>query len=61
MREITGGLGADYTFEAFGSAATVEMAYEMARKGGTVTVVGIPPDGDVPAIDAVSWCARRRR
>ena len=54
VRDITGGLGADYTFEVFGSARTVEMAYNMARKGGTVTVVGIPPDGDVPSIDAVS-------
>ena len=52
--EITGGLGADYTFEVFGSSETVDMAYNMARKGGTVTVVGIPPDGDIPSIDAVA-------
>ena len=54
VREITGGLGADYTFEVFGSAETIEMSYEMARKGGTITVVGIPPDGDAPSIDAVA-------
>ncbi len=54
VREITGGLGADYTFEVFGSGKTVEMAYNMARKGGTVTIVGIPPDGDDPSIDAVA-------
>ena len=54
VMEITGGLGADYTFEVFGSGETVNMAYNMARKGGTVTVVGIPPDGDIPSIDAVA-------
>ena len=54
VMEITGGLGADYTFEVFGSSETVDMAYNMARKGGTVTVVGIPPDGDIPSIDAVA-------
>ena len=54
VMEITGGLGADYTFEVFGSGETVDMAYNMARKGGTVTVVGIPPDGDIPSIDAVA-------
>ena len=54
VREITGDLGADYTFEVFGSGETVEMAYNMVRKGGTVTVLGIPPDGDMPSIDAVA-------
>ena len=54
VKEITGGLGADYTFEVYGSAETIETAYEMARKGGTVVVVGIAPVGDKPGIDAVS-------
>ena len=54
VNEITGGLGADYTFEVYGSAGTVETAYEMARKGGVVTVVGIAPRGDKAGIDAVS-------
>ncbi len=54
VREITGGLGADYTFEVFGSSETVEMAFEMARKGGTATVVGIVPDGEMPSINPVA-------
>jgi NDMA-dependent alcohol dehydrogenase len=54
VKEITEGRGADYTFEVFGSGDTVEMAFNMARKGGTVTVVGIAPDGDMPSIDAVA-------
>ena len=54
IKEITGGLGADYTFEVFGSGKTVEMAYDSARKGGTVVVVGIAPIGDTANIDASS-------
>ena len=54
VREITGGLGVDYSFEVYGSAETVETAYAMARKGGTVVVVGIAPLGEKAAIDPVS-------
>jgi S-(hydroxymethyl)glutathione dehydrogenase/alcohol dehydrogenase len=54
VKEITGGRGADYTFEVYGSAETVETAYAMARKGGTVVVVGIAPMGETAGINAVS-------
>lgn len=53
VREITDGFGADYTFEVFGSAETVKTAYEMCRKSGTVTVVGIAPMGAEAGINAV--------
>ena len=54
VKEITGGLGADYAFEVYGSAETVEAAYEMARKGGTAVVVGIAPAGERAGINPVS-------
>ena len=54
VKEITGGRGADYAFEVYGSAETVETAYSMVRKGGTTVVVGIAPRGDKASIDAVS-------
>ncbi len=54
IKTITGGLGADYTFEAFGSAETALTAYNAARKGGTVVIVGLAPMGDVAGIDLVS-------
>ena len=54
VKEITDGLGADYTFEVYGSAETVEAAYSMARKGGTVVVVGLAPRGERLGIDPVS-------
>ena len=53
VKELTGGKGADYTFEVFGSADTVKAAYDMAGKSGTVTIVGIAPVGAEAAINAV--------
>ena len=54
VKEITGGVGADYAFEVYGSAETVETSFAMARKGGTVVVVGIAPVGEKAGINAVS-------
>ena len=54
IRELTGGLGADYTFEVFGSAETVEVAFNSCRKGGTVVVVGLAPLSQRAAIDPVA-------
>ncbi|MFJ8861822.1 Zn-dependent alcohol dehydrogenase [Streptomyces sp. NPDC102451] len=39
--ELTGGQGFDHTFEFVGRSSTVEAAYKLARRGGTVTVVGV--------------------
>lgn len=40
IREKTGGLGADIVMEAVGADATVTVALESVRKGGTVTLIG---------------------
>ena len=53
VKELTGGRGADYTFEVFGSADTTKAAYDMAAKRGIVTVVGIAPWGQEAGINAV--------
>ena len=53
VKELTGGLGADYTFEVFGSAETIKAAYDMSAKRGTVTVVGIAPMDTEASINAV--------
>ncbi len=51
--DLTGGEGADVVFETVGgSAPTLEQAVQMARRGGTVCVLGIftaPPALDVSA------------
>ena len=42
--EMTSG-GVEYAFEAIGLATTAEQAFNMLRRGGTATVIGmIPPD-----------------
>jgi S-(hydroxymethyl)glutathione dehydrogenase/alcohol dehydrogenase len=51
IREITGG-GADYAFDAIGSARTVQQAFECVRIGGTAIEVGIAPQGQMAQIDA---------
>jgi len=43
VRELTHGRGVDYSFEVVGSAELIAQAIDMARRGGTVTLVGMPP------------------
>ncbi|PCI46037.1 MAG: alcohol dehydrogenase [Moraxellaceae bacterium] len=53
--EMTSG-GVDFAFEAIGLKATVEQAYAMIRRGGTLVLVGVVPLGvsiELPAIDIV--------
>ena len=42
VKELTGGIGADYAFEVIGRPETIVQAYTTARRGGTVVVVGMP-------------------
>jgi NDMA-dependent alcohol dehydrogenase len=43
IRDLTGGQGVDYAFEAVGLPEPIEQAYDATRKGGTCVVVGIAP------------------
>jgi NDMA-dependent alcohol dehydrogenase len=54
IRELTDGLGADYTFEAFGAVETVSVAFNAARKGGMIVIAGLAPVGDRVPIDPVA-------
>lgn len=47
--EMTGG-GVHYSFEAIGLKVTAEQAFQMLRNGGTATVIGMIPPGDMVAI-----------
>jgi S-(hydroxymethyl)glutathione dehydrogenase/alcohol dehydrogenase len=46
VREITGG-GVEYSFEAIGLKTTAEQAFAMLRKGGTATIIGMIPEGQM--------------
>jgi S-(hydroxymethyl)glutathione dehydrogenase/alcohol dehydrogenase len=39
--EITGGAGFDYSFEVIGLPTTIRAAYDVVRRGGTATIVGV--------------------
>jgi Zn-dependent alcohol dehydrogenase len=41
VREITGGAGADASFDAAGAAGTLEAAIEVVRPGGRVVAIGV--------------------
>jgi S-(hydroxymethyl)glutathione dehydrogenase/alcohol dehydrogenase len=46
--EMTGGFGADYTFEATGNVAVMRQAVEAARMGwGLCTIAGVAGKGEV--------------
>lgn len=44
VREATGGDGVDEAIECSGAAGTFRQAVEMVRKGGRVSLVGVPTD-----------------
>ncbi len=43
IREITGGLGVDFAFEAIGRKESIQQAYASCRKAGTCVVIGVAP------------------
>ncbi|HEX4700567.1 MAG TPA: zinc-binding dehydrogenase [Pseudonocardiaceae bacterium] len=47
VRELTDGRGADHVFDCVGLAATIKDGWRLARRGGTVTVVGIGSRAEV--------------
>jgi S-(hydroxymethyl)glutathione dehydrogenase/alcohol dehydrogenase len=53
VRDLTGGRGADHTFEAIGRSATIRTAYRCARRGGNVVVVGAGRHDDPVSFSAL--------
>lgn len=55
VRELTDGAWADVTLEAVGVEATMRQAIEVTRKGGTVSLDGMPaePDHSIPTREIV--------
>ena len=49
VKELTG-RGVHYSFEAIGLKATAEQAFGMLRAGGTATIIGMIPPGDMVSI-----------
>ncbi len=45
VMELTGGV--EYSFEAIGLKTTAEQSFAMLRKGGTATIIGMIPEGQM--------------
>src|SRR5439155_19190676 len=45
VKEATNGRGADYVFEVIGNPKAMAQGYQMARRGGTLVIVGVAPAG----------------
>ena len=53
VRALTDGRGVDYTFEVVGRSGTIRQAYDMAGRGGVVTVVGAGGFDDMVSFGAM--------
>jgi S-(hydroxymethyl)glutathione dehydrogenase/alcohol dehydrogenase len=59
VREMTGG-GVHYSFEAIGLKATAEQAFKMLRAGGTATVIGMIPPGQMVELHGVDFLSEKK-
>ena len=59
VRELTSG-GVHYSFEAIGLKATAEQAFRMLRPGGTATVIGMIPPGQMVELHGVDFLAEKK-
>lgn len=53
--------GADHVFECIGRPSTIELAIDLARPGGTVTLVGMTPQGERAGIDVYRFVEDGKR
>jgi (R,R)-butanediol dehydrogenase / meso-butanediol dehydrogenase / diacetyl reductase len=59
IRKLTGSAGADVVFECAGIPSTIESAVTLARRGGVVSLVGVP---NAPSqIDGAAWLLKEIR
>ncbi|NUW45158.1 Zn-dependent alcohol dehydrogenase [Nonomuraea rhodomycinica] len=61
LAELTDGQGFDYAFEAVGKGATIQAAWQLARQGGDVIVVGAGALDDMVSISAFSLLFEGKR
>lgn len=55
VKELTNGEGAHFVFETAGSDMTIQQTVEIARDGGTVVLLGLPPQLEIkmPIVESV--------
>ena len=61
VRELTGGIGADFVLEAVGHSKTYEQAFRMLRKGGKLESFGICSDDDAASFFPVDFVISEKK
>lgn len=59
VMELTGG-GVHYSFEAIGLKATAEQAFQMLKNGGTATVIGMIPPGQMVSLSGMDFLFEKK-
>jgi S-(hydroxymethyl)glutathione dehydrogenase / alcohol dehydrogenase len=59
VMELTGG-GVHYSFEAIGLKVAAEQAFNMLRRGGTATVIGMIPIGEMVELPGVAFLGEKK-
>lgn len=60
IKEITGGVGVEYAFEAIGVPAAATQAFNITRAGGTTVVVGMHPLGSEISIPGPAFLQEKK-
>jgi S-(hydroxymethyl)glutathione dehydrogenase/alcohol dehydrogenase len=60
IKGMTGGRGADYSFEAVGVKKLAEQCFECIRPGGTATIIGMIPFGQKVELDGAAFLSERK-
>jgi S-(hydroxymethyl)glutathione dehydrogenase/alcohol dehydrogenase len=60
IKSMTGGRGADYSFEAVGVKKLAEQCFECIRPGGTATIIGMIPFGQKVELDGAAFLSERK-
>ena len=61
VKELTDGLGADYSFDAVGNIEIAEMLLPSLRERGTALLVGVPPTDSRIKVDATDLLRQEKR
>ena len=61
IKELTGGRGVEYSFDAVGAPAVQEEAYKAARPGGALVIVGVAPKGSETKFPGLDIHANEKR
>jgi Zn-dependent alcohol dehydrogenase len=59
--ELTGGIGVDYAFDAFGNAGLLEAGLRATRRGGTTVGVGAPKGTEMLTFNAVGHVMQEKK